>query len=145
MPENKMQPTDQDVDAFIAAVENDRRRADSHTLIEMMSRITGEKPRMWGPTIVGFGEIRYTYDTGRTGTMGVTGFSPRKDALSIYLVGQYEGEELERKNALLARLGKHKMGKACLYVKKLSDIDMAVLEQLVGESVENIKRVYPPA
>jgi hypothetical protein len=124
--------------AFIAAVENETARKDSKTLVKMMSKITGEKPKMWGPTIIGFGLYHYKYDSGHEGDMCITGFSPRKGALSIYLSPDYPGLAGHRK-----KLGKHKMGKSCLYVKKLADVDMTVLETMVTDSVRHARRMYP--
>ncbi len=104
----------------------------------MMTRVTREKPVMWGPSIVGFGKIHYKYDSGHEGDMCVAGFSSRKDAIVIYL-----SPELLGKSKLMARLGKHKHGKSCLYIKKLADVDTKVLEQLVKDSVADVKRRYP--
>lgn len=131
-----------DVKDFLAAVESDQKRADSRVLVELMSRVTGEKPRMWG-TIVGFGRYHYRYESGHEGDTCLVGFSPRKAAISIYLMGNYFPESKPRAEALLARLGKHTMGKGCLYVKKLSDVDPNVLEQLVVLSVEHLREHYP--
>ena len=130
--------TDVDVAAFIAAVEPAVRRADAERLCALMSRLSGEPPRLWGPTIIGFGRYRYRYDSGRTGEMCRIGFSPRKATLVIYIVDGFPGHA-----DLLTRLGKHKTGKSCLYVNKLADIDMAVLEQLVTESLGVMAARYP--
>jgi hypothetical protein len=144
MPEPKTRPTAADVGAFLAAVEDERKRADAHRLVELMSRITGEPPRLWG-TIVGFGQYHYKYASGHEGDSALVGFSPRKAEFSIYLMGTYfPGQETQRE-ALLARLGKHRMGKACLYVKRLDDIDLAVLEELVRMSVAALREHYPAA
>jgi hypothetical protein len=132
-----------DVKNFLAEVEPAQKRADSQALIELMSRITGEKPKMWG-TIVGFGHYHYKYESGHEGDTCLTGFSPRKAAFSIYLTGNYFPESQAKAEALLARLGKHTMGKGCLYVKKLSDVDPAVLEELVALSVDRLRTHYPP-
>ena len=130
MPENKTKPTDASVDDFIAAVENDTRRADAKTVLELMQRVTGEKPVMWGPTMIGFGRYVYKYKSGHGGEFFLTGFSPRKANLVLYIMPGYG-----KFDDLMARLGKHKTGKACLYVNKLADIDMAVLEELIAKSV----------
>jgi hypothetical protein len=131
MAENKTQQNEKSVDDFIESVENDRKRADSREILEMMRRITGEEPKMWGETIVGFGTQHYTYKSGREGDWFLAGFSPRKQNISIYLsYGFGEWEDL------LSRLGKHKTGKACLYVNKLADIDTDVLEDLIRRTVE---------
>ena len=130
--------TDVDVAAFIAAVEPAVRRSDADRLCALMSRLSGEPPRLWGPTIIGFGRYRYRYDSGRTGEMCRIGFSPRKASLVIYIVDGFPGHA-----GLMARLGKHKTGKSCLYVNKLADIDMEVLEQLVTESLVVMAERYP--
>ena len=111
--------------AFIDKVKNDVKRRDSHELVAMMQDITGAPPKMWGPSIVGFGQYHYKYDSGREGDICLTGFSPRSGALVVYL-----GLGLEN-DKLMAKLGKHKRGKGCLYVNKLADIDMTVLEEMV--------------
>ena len=126
MPEQKTKPHSGDVGAFLAQVENDQKRADSHVLVELMSKISGEPPVLWG-TMVGFGQYHYKYPTGHEGDAFLVGFAPRKAAFSIYLMGTYFPEENARREALLAKLGKHRMGKSCLYVNKLSDIDLDVL------------------
>jgi hypothetical protein len=124
--ENKTKPTETPVDEFIAAVEHPVRRADAEVLDELFRRVTGEEPAMWGPTMVGYGSYHYEYDSGHHGDALAAGFSPRKASLSLYgLIGQPEA------SALLEQLGKHKLGKGCLYVNKLADVDLAVLEQLV--------------
>ena len=117
------------VSAFIAAVENDRRRADAKTLVALFRRITGEAPKMWGPSIIGFGSRHYKYESGREGDMPLAGFSPRKANLVFYLAHCPDWD------ALLARLGKHKTGVGCLYVNTLADVDSAVLETLVEKAV----------
>ena len=130
MPENKTKPTGASVDDFIAAVEIDTRRADAKIVLEMMRRVTGETPVMWGPTMIGFGKYAYKYKSGHGGEFFLTGFSPRKAHLVLYIMpgyGQFDD--------VMARLGKHKTGRACLYVNKLADIDIKVLEELVGKSV----------
>ncbi|HZY69289.1 MAG TPA: DUF1801 domain-containing protein [Devosia sp.] len=124
---------------FLAQVEDATQRADSAILVEMMRRVTGEEPRMWG-SIVGFGAYHYRYASGRTGDSMVVGFSPRKAEFAIYLHGLSEGEE---RDALLAKLGKHRMGKGCLYVKKLSAVDLNILEELVRRSSASIRLTYP--
>jgi len=137
MAETKTKPTAVSVDEFIANVEDERKRDDSRVLVKLMSKATGAKARMWGPTIVGFGTYHYKYDSGHEGDACIAGFSPRKAAISIYLA------EFPERDALLAKLGKYKMGKACLYVKKLDDIDMGVLKQLVETSITYVKKQYP--
>ena len=141
MAETKTKPMTVSVVEFLAKVEDPQKRADSRVLVEMMSRVTGKKPRMWGPTIVGFGEYHYKYASGHEGETCLTGFSPRKTEFSIYLYGSPDGSE--ERNQLLDKLGKHRMGKGCLYVKRLDQIDMDVLEQIVRNSVDSIKSMYP--
>ena len=134
--------TGTDVKGFIAAVENERKREDSKKLVELMTRVTGEKPKLWG-TIVGFGRYHYKYDSGHEGETCLVGFSPRKSALSIYFTGAYFPESEKEAQRLLGKLGKHTMGKACLYVKKLEDLDMDVLGDLVTLSVTKLREHYP--
>ncbi|MFG2105785.1 DUF1801 domain-containing protein [Micromonospora chersina] len=124
-------PTDASVDDFLAAVPDDRRRADAERLCALLREVTGEPPVMWGPSIVGFGSYRYTYGSGRTGDWPLVGFSPRKQQLVVYLVGGYE----ERYPSVLARLGRHKTGKGCLYLKRLDDVDESALRELVDRTV----------
>lgn len=138
MAANKTQPARVSADDFLAAVSDPVRRADCHALVRMIASITGEPPVMWGPSIVGFGSYHYRYESGREGDFLAAGFAPRKGDLSIYLLAADA-----RQGALLARLGKHKMGKSCLYVKRLADVDMAVLTQLVAGSVAELRRRHP--
>ncbi|WP_413542463.1 DUF1801 domain-containing protein [Citricoccus nitrophenolicus] len=120
------QPTEVPVDEFISRVDHPVRRADAEVLDEMFRRVTGQEPRMWGPSMVGYGAYHYEYASGHSGDALAAGFSPRKTSLSLYgLTMQPEA------TALLERLGKHRMGKACLYVNKLADVDTEVLEQLI--------------
>ena len=130
MADNKTKPTKVSVAAYIAALTDQTRRADAKALVKLMQRATGEKPKMWGPSIIGFGSYHYTYDSGREGDMPVVGFSPRKAATVLYIGLGAGGSE-----ALLAKLGKHTTGKGCLYIKKLADVDQTVLEGLVAKSV----------
>jgi len=138
MSENKTKITDVNPVDFIAAVDHPTRRADAMALDEMFRRITGWQPRMWGPTMVGYGSYHYKYESGREGDMLATGFSPRKANLSLYVMPGYANFY-----GLLERLGKHKHGKACLYVNKLADIDMVVLEELVRAGLDDLKAKYP--
>ena len=126
-----MLPTSADVDVFLEAVPDEDRRADAHALLELMRSITGEPPVMWGPSIVGFGSYHYRYESGRTGDAPLAGFSPRKVNLVVYLVGGFA----DRYPALLKQLGPHKAGKACLYLKRLGDVDLDVLGQLIERSM----------
>ena len=124
--ENKTKPTIVAVEEFIAHVEHPVRRADAETLDEMFRRITGEEPVMWGPTMVGYSRYHYEYDSGHRGDAFAAGFSPRKASLSLYgMIMQPEAPEL------LEKLGKHRLGKSCLYINKLADVDLGVLEELI--------------
>ncbi len=140
--EQKSRPDTGDVDAFLAQVEDAGKRADSQRLIELFQEVTGEPPVLWG-SMIGFGHYHYTYDSGHEGDSFLVGFAPRKAEFSIYLMGSYAPEETAGRDALLAKLGKHRMGKACLYVKRLSDIDMEVLRELAGISVATLRTSYP--
>ncbi len=130
MADNKTQPTKLSVAAFIDGLTDQTRKADAKALVKLMQGATGEKPTMWGPSIIGFGSRHYKYDSGREGDTPVVGFSPRKAASVLYGVTGFGGSE-----ALLAKLGKHTTGKGCLYVKKLADVDRKVLEEMVAQSV----------
>lgn len=138
MSENKTRPTAADVDAFLAAIEPAAKRKDAETICAMMRRVSGEAPALWGPSMVGFGLYRYKYESGHSGESFRTGFSPRKANLVLYIV-----DGLDAHAALLARLGKFKTGKSCLYINKLADVDVPVLEALVTESVARMDRKYP--
>ena len=129
MAENKTQATEASVEAFLATVEPEQRREDGRLVAEMMARITGEPATMWGPSIVGFGTHHYRYESGREGDICRIGFSPRKAQLVFY-VGAGSG----RLDSLLAKLGKHSTGKGCLYIKKLADVDQAMLEALIAKA-----------
>lgn len=124
---------------FLAALPDPRQREDARALDAIYRRVTGLEPKMWGPSIVGYGSYDYRYESGREGTMCKAGFSPRKAALTLYLAGSY-GERQAEVDDLFARLGKHSTSKACLYVKRLEQVDMAVLEQLVALSWERMDR-----
>ena len=126
------------VTAFIKAVENDQRRKDAKTLLALMKKVTGEKAVMWGPTIIGFGTCHYTYESGREGDMMLVGFSPRKANMVLYVLGS-----LDESDPLLGKLGKYKRGRSCLYVNKLEDIDMAILEKMIAKSYKNTKARWP--
>jgi hypothetical protein len=135
MAEAKTKATQANVADYLAAKASDDQRTDCAALMAMLEKITGESPKMWGPSIVGYGAYRYTYESGRTGESCLVGFAVRGKELVVYL-----GAEGEQQEALLSRLGKHKMGKACLYFKRLSDLDKLVLEQLIAGSIAEIKR-----
>jgi len=138
MADNKTKPTKASVAAFINAITEQTRRADANVLVKLMQSATGEKPKLWGPSIIGFGSYHYTYDSGREGDMPLAGFSPRKAATVLYITTRFNDSE-----ALLAKLGKHTQGKSCLYIKKLSDVDQKVLEALIVKSVAAIRARHP--
>ncbi len=130
MADNKTKPTKVSVTAFIEEIPEELKRSDAKVLVKLMRSATGEKAAMWGQSIVGFGSCHYKYESGREGDMPLIGFSPRKNALVLYGTAGFEGADV-----LLAKLGKHTMGKGCLYIKKLADVDQKVLEALVGKAV----------
>lgn len=132
MAEGKLKPAEQSVTEFLTQLEDPQQRKDSLALVEIMSRVTGEKPRMWEYGIVGFGQYRYRYASGHEGEAPIAGFAPRKAEFSIYLDGRGDTEARDR---LLAGLGKHRMGKGCLYVKRLDQIDLGVLEELIRQAM----------
>lgn len=138
MSENKTQPTKIDVDDFVNAVEHPGRREDALVVLEMMRRITGLEPRMWGSTLVGFGQYHYKYESGREGDFFRLGFSPRKAKLVVYIMPYTPAFE-----PLLAKLGPYKMGKSCLYLGRLNKVDLAVLEQIMVLSLELMAERYP--
>lgn len=135
MAENKTRATDASVDAYLAAIEDDARRADCIALIALMRRASGEPPVMWGSSIVGFGSYHYRYDSGREGDSCQVGFSSRKGDISVYLSAGVLGEE-----GVLARLGRCKAGKGCLYLRRLADVDVDLLEQLVIATVARTRK-----
>jgi hypothetical protein len=134
---NKTRPTGASVTAFMAAISDRRMRADAKKVAAMMRRATCRRARMWGPSIVGYGSYRYRYASGREGDSMITGFSPRKQALAIYIMPGFS-----RFDALMSKLGKYKTGKSCLYIRRLADVDETVLEQLIEESVEYMRAHY---
>lgn len=138
MSKAKTQATAASVDEYLASRASPDQLADCQVLMAMLGRVTGEAPRMWGPSIVGYGRYTYRYASGTSGESCVTGFAIRGRDLVVYLVA-----ESPRQEALLARLGKHKFGKACLYLKRLADVDLAVLESLVAEAVGEVRRRHP--
>lgn len=142
--ELKTKVNDASVNAFIAAIDHPVRRADAGQLIDLYAEVTGMEPRMWGPSIIGYGQYHYKYDSGHEGDMCRAGFSPRKANLSIYLMCGYCDDDYgARMAALRARLGKHKMAKSCLYVNKLADVDMAVLKEMVATDLSWMDAKYP--
>lgn len=133
----KTQRTDASVGDYLAGVTSDRRRRDATAVLEMMRRLTGEEPRMWGASLVGFGRYRYRYKSGKEGEWFLTGFSPRKQALTVYIMPGFS--EFDQ---LMGRLGKFTTGKSCLYIKTLEDIDTGALETLIERSVAIMKARY---
>jgi len=133
MAELKTKRNDQSVEAFLDSVADPRKRQDSYAILEIMKQVTGAKPEMWGDSIIGFGSYHYRYASGQEADWPLTGFSPRKQNLTLYITSGFE-----RYEALLAKLGKHTTGKACLYFKKLEDIDQEILKELIHQSVEHM-------
>ena len=131
MAELKTKKNTASVDEFIGSVANDTHREDARAVLKLMQKVTGKKPRMWGSSIVGFDEYHYRYDSGHEGDMCMIGFSPRAAALTLYTLPDFEGKE-----ALLAKLGKHKTGKGCLYINRLTDVDSKVLEEIIRAAYE---------
>lgn len=139
MAENKTKPTGASIEEYIASRASEAQRADCTELMALLESITGEEPRMWGPSIVGYGRYRYTYESGRTGEAPLVGFAIRGRDLVVYV--DAEGDD---QKALLSRLGKHSMGKTCLYFRRLTDLDRSVLEQLVANSIAEVERRFGP-
>ena len=137
MAENKTRATNASVDDYIAAIANDARREDCRALVKLMSKVTKQAPMMWGTGIVGFGSFHYKYASGREGDSCLVGFASRKGDISVYLPCSGSAQSV-----LLTKLGKHKMGKGCLYIRKLSDVDSDIFEQLVTDAVAEVKRKY---
>lgn len=135
---NKTTETRNSVTDFINLVDDEQKRKDSFAIIKMLKKISGSEPKMWGPSIVGFGSYHYQYESGHEGDAPRLGFSPRKAAISLYIY-----TDTKENKALLEKLGKFKMGKACIYVKKLSDINEAVFNELAKNSFEIYKKKYP--
>ena len=138
MSELKTKRNDGDVRGYLESVTNKRRREDSLVMLELMREITGEPPEMWGSSIVGFGSYHYKYASGREGDWPVIGFAPRKQSLTLYIMPGFD-----RYDDLMAKLGKYKTGKSCLYINKLDDVNLEVLKALIAESVEYMRRAYP--
>lgn len=135
--QNKTVQNDSSVDAFIANVSNEAKRKDALELLDIMREVTGYTATMWGSSIIGFGKYHYKYASGREGDWAITGFSPRKQALTVYIMpgfSQFQG--------MLKKLGKHKLGKSCLYINKLDDVDRDVLKQMIKESVAYMREEY---
>ncbi|MBV6641301.1 MAG: DUF1801 domain-containing protein [Cyclobacteriaceae bacterium] len=137
MATNKTQPNDSNVNAFLDSVAEDKKRADSFKLLKIMQEITSESPKMWGSSIIGFGNYHYKYESGREGDFFIVGFSPRKQNLTLYIMPGFE-----RYEKLMADLGKYKTGKSCLYIKSLDDVDMKILKELISNSVSYMNKKY---
>lgn len=138
MAKNKTTETQNSVIDFINTVEDLTKRNDSFELVKLMQEQTGYEPKMWGPGIIGFGSYHYKYASGHEGDAPLVGFSPRKDAISLYLYPSFEHKE-----ELLLKFGKHKAGKGCIYIKKIADIDIEILKKMISYSVENLNKLYP--
>jgi hypothetical protein len=138
MAENKTKPTGASIKDYIASRANTQQQADCRELMAMLKTVTGQPPRMWGPSIVGYGLCRYTYESGRSGEMPLAGFAIRGRDMVVYL-----DAEGEKQQALLSKLGKHSMGKSCLYFRQLADLHEPTLRKLVTNSVASLKRRYP--
>ena len=136
MAGNKTIPNDQDVEQFLNSVDDERKRKDSFTILELMRQVTGIEPRMWGSSIVGFGSYHYKYESGREGDMILAGFSPRKQNLTLYNMSGFELYD-----DLIKKLGKHTTGKGCLYIKRLDDVDLPTLKSLIEESFKHVKQM----
>ncbi len=133
--QNKTQPTTKSVEDFISAISEEQKRKDSEVLLQMMGEVTNEPPTMWGESIIGFGTYHYKYKSGREGDWFLTGFSPRKNALTLYLLCDLSNDSLSFEG-----LGKYKLGKGCLYIKKLSDVSIPVLKKLIVDAVDFTKK-----
>ena len=138
MAKTKTHETNESVTDFIERVPDAIKRADSYELIRMMTQATGCAPKMWGPSIIGFSRYHYQYESGHQGDAPVVGFSPRTTALTLYLYSDFEAMA-----GLLARFGKHKKSKACIYIKRLSDVDTSVLQTMIEQSIEHMRERYP--
>jgi hypothetical protein len=133
----KTTPNDRSVKAFLDSIDDEKKRQDSYRILELMKQVTGEEAQMWGDSIVGFGSYHYKYASGREGDWFLTGFSPRKQTITLYIMAGFDQYE-----ALMNQMGKYKTGKACLYIKKLEDINTQTLRELVKQSVEHVANTY---
>ncbi len=137
MADLKTVPNQQSVDAFIDSIEPEWKRGDAREMLRLIGEITGEKPTMWGNSIVGFGNYHYKYESGREGDWFLAGFSPRKQNMTVYMMGGFDGQD-----GMLEKLGKHKKSVGCLYIKKLVDIDINILGKMIRKSVKTLKERY---
>ena len=138
MAEQKTKPTEQSVESFLDNIDDEQVRDDCKTLVKLMKKVTGSAPKMWGPSIIGFGKYHYKYESGHEGDACLTGFSPRKQNISLYVM-----PGTDEHSDLLKKLGKHKASKGCLYIKKVEDIDLGILEKIIGQSVKSLQKKYP--
>lgn len=138
MAKNKTTETAGSISAFIDTVNEQQRREDCCSLVEMVKKLTGFEPRMWGPNIVGFGSYHYRYDSGREGDSPLVAFSPRASSIAVYLSGNFDHRE-----ALLEKLGKHKTNKGCIHIKALTDINIETLQKMISNHISHIKKIYP--
>ena len=138
MAELKTKATDASVEAFLHGVESEKKREDAFAILALMEEVTGEPPKLWGSSIIGFGSYHYKYASGHEGDACLTGFSPRKQNLVLYILAGFD-----QYDALLAKLGKYKTGKSCLYINKLADVDQTVLRELVSQSVAHMRATNP--
>lgn len=138
MSEPKTKPTKVSAKSYVAAIANEEQRNDAQTLVALMRRVTKQEPRMWGPSIVGFGSYHYKYASGHEGDSALAGFAARGNELVVYLAESFGGRDV-----LLAKLGKHRTGKVCVYIRRLANVDLKVLETLVARSIADTKRRYP--
>lgn len=138
MARNKTTETEYSIIDFINTAPDEAKRKDAFELLEIMREVTGFEPKMWGSGIIGYGKYHYRYESGHEGDAPLAGFSPRKDAISLYLTSSFED-----KQELLSKFGKHKAGKGCIYIKKLTDIDLVILKSMISASVKEIQKLYP--
>ena len=138
MAQLKTQPNDQKVEDYLNTIEPQQKREDCFAILKLMQEVTGEPPKMWGSSIVGFGQYHYKYESGREGDWFVTGFAARKKSLTLYIMAGFDDYD-----ELMNKLGKHSTGKSCLYIKKLEDVDQNVLRELVKQSVDYMAEMYP--
>ena len=138
MSKLKTKPTEVSAESHVAAIAKEEQRDDAQALLALMRKVTKQEPRMWGPSIVGFGSYHYKYASGHEGDSALTGFAVRGNELVVYIAADFEGRDV-----LLAKLGKHKTGKVCVYIRRLADVDLKALETLVTRSVADTKRRYP--
>lgn len=138
MSDLKTKANQQSITAYLNTIEPQKKREDSFAILALMQEVSGEEPQMWGDTIIGFGRYHYKYASGREGDWFLAGFAPRKQNLTLYIMSGFDGYD-----ELMSKLGKHSIGKSCLYIKKLEDIDLAILRQLIAQSIAHMKQTNP--